>query len=486
MNRLIESIASDFKAYNERVFLVENRDKFLLRPDVIQTMKEMGLEVFYGSNIKQRIRYELREKNERLILVGYNLPNHLEDIKRNSKLISWKLEDYFPVYHRPSLDNLPLDLLEVLFLEKPYEEKNKEETLLEIERCKSVLRGKKTEVFVAERFMEAVENELKEDHLNWPVIMRLISDGLKDSIGTDDFTDVYKKVHEINELFQDELKKSYESSKTSSSVKKPTIVSNILDYLSFNFLNEKIALIVIDGMAFWQYLKLKESLGLKTKEEFIYSWIPSITELSRQAIFRGDTPVNDYNQGPESEKRLWFKFWKEKGVDSFEIDYQHNPKDLIDLQNISKLGIVFTHLDETMHKSDNYYQLSFFTKEWIKETQLGEIISRLNKTGFRIFFTTDHGNIQARGWEKLTQKEKKGMITLGSRGERFIEYPNHRFKEELLEEKPELKEYDAFREKDGVYFANDLSFSDKDVLVTHGGTHILEVLIPFIEISNER
>ena len=49
---------------------------------------------------------------------------------------------------------------------------------------------------------------------------------------------------------------------------------------------------------------------------------------------------------------------------------------------------------------------------------------------------------------------------------------------------PELHD-SVLRENQSIYFKDNLSFSRKDTLVTHGGAHILEVLIPFIEIKNE-
>ena len=50
---------------------------------------------------------------------------------------------------------------------------------------------------------------------------------------------------------------------------------------------------------------------------------------------------------------------------------------------------------------------------------------------------------------------------------------------------PELTE-SVVMEEQAIYFKNDLSFSKEETLVTHGGAHILEVLIPFIEITNEQ
>ena len=37
-----------------------------------------------------------------------------------------------------------------------------------------------------------------------------------------------------------------------------------------------------------------------------------------------------------------------------------------------------------------------------------------------------------------------------------------------------------------LYFNNDLSFSNSENLITHGGSHILEILIPFIQIRHDK
>ena len=42
------------------------------------------------------------------------------------------------------------------------------------------------------------------------------------------------------------------------------------------------------------------------------------------------------------------------------------------------------------------------------------------------------------------------------------------------------------KQDESIYFTSNLCFSGRETLVTHGGGHILEVLIPFIEIKNEQ
>ncbi len=216
----------------------------------------------------------------------------------------------------------------------------------------------------------------------------------------------------------------------------------------------------------------------------IYSWLPSITQLSRQAIFRGDKPKTNYTQGPRNEEKLWRNYWKAKGVHDFEIRYNHESIDLSNLGSITKFAIVFKDLDEKMHGSTDYKDLLNLTKNWIERSGVFEVVNKLHDAGFTIFLTTDHGNIQAKGWRSLKGREKLGTNKSGSRSERHIEYSEKWLTDDFMENNPELKN-SVVMEEQAIYFTSDLSFSRKDTLVTHGGAHLLEVLIPFIEIKHE-
>ncbi|MBK7095320.1 MAG: PglZ domain-containing protein [Saprospiraceae bacterium] len=241
---------------------------------------------------------------------------------------------------------------------------------------------------------------------------------------------------------------------------------------------------MVDGMALWQYELLKSRLPGIKHEEVIYSWLPSITQLSRQAIFRGYTPQNDYRQGPTSEEKLWKTYWKEKGCHEFEVIYQHENTDFTNIDSVSKLAIVLKDLDDKMHSSTDYVDLLMLTKNWIERSKIIHVIDALISKGFTVFLTTDHGNIQAKGWRGLKGREKLGANKSGSRSERHIEYSEKWLSDEFMANNPEMGD-SVVMEKQAIYFKTDLSFSIKESLVTHGGAHLLEVLIPFVEIKNE-
>jgi hypothetical protein len=480
---LLQHIAERLKSYPANVFLVENNDRFLYRSDVQDAFGVMGIEITNGYSLKQRIRFEMREPDGLLILLCQDKSIYLEDIKRQAVAIEFRLANYLQSYHIPSLIELDLSVLDKLFRNQPLVGLNRKETQEFIEKLKDEATSAEPE-YNLDEFIEELNSLLNEELINWSVVSRLIAYGFSKTIGTPKFEELYGHINKANAVFQNTLQTSYHQTKNSSAVKKPRIVSKILDYLNFNFREKKIALIVVDGMALWQYELLKSRLKGTKHEEVIYSWLPSITQLSRQAIFRGATPLTDYRQGPTSEAKLWKVYWKEKGCHEYEVVYQHEKIDFSNLDPVTKLAIVFKDLDEKMHSSTDYVDLLMLTKNWIERSKIFQVVDELISKGFTVFLTTDHGNIQAKGWRGLQGREKLGTNKSGSRSERHIEYSEKWLSDEFIANNPEMGD-SVVMEEQAIYFKTDLSFSNKESLVTHGGAHLLEVLIPFVEIRHE-
>lgn len=480
----VQHITEEFKSHHCNVLLIENNDGFLFREDVISKLDQSGITIVHGTMMHKRIQFELRNLDSILVLLSNDNSAYLEDIKEKSISTEFFLEKYLNGYHIPSILDLELETIDKLYLDKLIIKLSKNETIEVIQKIKHFDKKSEIEKFDVVSFGSSLNNELERTNLNWSTICRLVSNATLKTIGTPQFDEVFLKVNWVNENFQRNIKESYQQLKNSSSVKKPKIVSKILDYLNFNFSKDKIALIVVDGLAFWQYELLKEKLHNIKNEEVIYSWIPSITQLSRQAIFRGDTPQTEYRQGPVSEEKLWKEYWKSKGVNESEIKYQHENSEITNISSISKYALVFKDLDEKMHSSTDYKDLLKLTENWIDRSKIKTVIEQLLQNGFRIFLTTDHGNIQAKGWRSLQGREKLGTNKSGSRSERHIEYTEKWLSDDFVANNPELRD-SLVMEDQAIYFKTDLSFSRKEILVTHGGAHIMEVLIPFIEISNE-
>lgn len=99
-------------------------------------------------------------------------------------------------------------------------------------------------------------------------------------------------VSKANESFDKWIKENFHKLRSLSVLPKPKMVHQIPHYLSRKA-DKKIALIVLDGMSFTQWHLIKNHLhskDLKTDETAVFSWIPSITSVSRQALFSGNEP----------------------------------------------------------------------------------------------------------------------------------------------------------------------------------------------------
>ncbi len=480
---LIQHITDRLKSYPAKVFLVENNDRFLYRSDVQDAFGAIGIEINHGTSMEQRITFEMREPDGLLVLLSQDNANYLEDIKNEAVAIEFSLANFLQSYHIPSLIELDLSIIDKLFRNQPLVGLSRKETQEYIEKLKDEATSSEPEYNLVE-FIDGLHVLLHEEDINWAVVSRLIAEGISKTIGTPKFEELYDQINKANTVFLETLQTSYPQTKNSSAVKKPRIVSKILDYINFNYREKKIALIVVDGMALWQYELLKSRLPGTKHEEVIYSWLPSITQLSRQAIFRGDIPLSDYRQGPTSEEKLWKMYWKDKGCHAFEVAYQHEKIDLSNIVTVSKLAIVFKDLDNKMHGSTDYADLLMLTKNWMDRSKIAQVIEDLLSKRFTVFLTSDHGNIQAKGWRGLQGREKLGTNKSGSRSQRHIEYSEKWLFDEFMENNPDL-ENSVVKEEQALYFKNDLSFSSNELLVTHGGAHLLEVLVPFIEIKNE-
>ena len=307
-----------------------------------------------------------------------------------------------------------------------------------------------------------------------------VGECIVESLERDAYDKIEKEIDRINSEWQNGLEDRYFGQILSSFLSAPSYVGNVLNHIYTKYKNDKVALVVVDGMSFWQYLILKKSLPstLDIQDSFIYSWIPSITMLSRQAIFKGGRPSRDYRQNPQNEKKLWFEYWRNHDFMDEEIGYEYNH--LEENSGIAKrLAYVTAKLDDKMHASETNRDLFSLTKNWA--TSFVNDIECLIADGYKVFLTTDHGNVETNGWRKLTSQEKVYLYGDGSRGMRHLIYNDTHGMNELYNQ---MEPKQVWRHDDWIVWRNRKSFlSNRDQVITHGGCHFLEVLVPFVKIS---
>ena len=131
-------------------------------------------------------------------------------------------------------------------------------------------------------------------------------------------------------------------------------------------------------------------------------------------------------------------------------------------------------LDELMHGNImGYEQLFLNTKLWIEKSGICNSIKDLRDAGFEVYLSTDHGNIEAELNLKVTAGQKSLMH---SKSKRFIQFDTE---DQAITYIENNKNYQLGKKEKSVYFKDTNGFGTSgDKVITHGGSHILELLIP--------
>jgi hypothetical protein len=305
--------------------------------------------------------------------------------------------------------------------------------------------------------------------------------------GHGELQEAYQKVeHALNVRFQRFIENTYSSLFSLSGVRKPVVVSRILEHINARPARKK-ALLVIDGMNYWQWNILAKELssaGVGYASNASLAFIPTITAWSRQAIFKGDKP--DLGDDNSKENKLFESYWHNRGVPMYQIAYtKFSLRAPLLVSSISEdttiLGIVCNDLDDIMHGSllgNN--QLKMSTEQWIATSKIVESIKELRARGFQLYITADHGNIEATGLKNLAMKEKVGTL---SRGKRHLHFTNEVLLNGFVEQNASL---DLGKKGLSLYLKGQQAFTQENSqVITHGGSHLWEVIVPFISINEK-
>lgn len=259
----------------------------------------------------------------------------------------------------------------------------------------------------------------------------------------------------------------------------------------------KVALVVLDGLAFDQWLILRQILlkqipHLKLSDEAVFAWIPTITSVSRQTIFAGKPPMyfpNSLNTTAKEES-FWKQYWIERGFNIPEIAYIKGlgEADSISLvEEISPktrvLGLVIDKVDKIMHGMQlGTAGMHNQVRQWAELGFMSNLLDLLLDNGFQIFLTSDHGNIEATG----IGQPKEGA-TAELRGERVRVYPNSTLRTNVKNQFPNAIEWRNLGlppEYLPLLAPSRQAFiREGEKIVAHGGTSLEELVVPFIGIS---
>lgn len=305
-----------------------------------------------------------------------------------------------------------------------------------------------------------------------------------------------QQLKNVNKSFKEWMFSKYHQLHSLPPVPKPKMVHQIPHYLS-RFSDEKVALLVLDGMNMSQWMMVREVLvnhQLKVDVTPVFSWVPSSTTVSRQSIFSGLKPYEfaDSILTTNKESKQWKEFWIENGIPGDYVAYEKS----LGLKNYTReelayninpsikvYGAVIDVIDQFIHGARQGNQTVYNEiKTWLQSNYLFNMISDLLDAGFEVFLTSDHGNKECKGIGRLNEG-----VLVDTKGERMRTYRSKKLRDETAEKQPGTIAWSdvGLPEEFHVLLAKgEGAFTPKNNrIVTHGGISIEEVIVPFVKVS---
>lgn len=343
-------------------------------------------------------------------------------------------------------------------------------------------------------------------HRDWVEMARRLGEIISrfNNLSTSVAQPIQQQVRALQRLADDRLKdwlfQHFADLPSLPTARAPVMVHHVPRYLSLRRTagEERIALLVFDGLALDQWTQIREHLaarvpGFSAEEGGCFAWLPTLTSVSRQALFSGLKPREFPNsiETTSQEPSLWTRFWQENGLRKSEIIFQKGLKRTEQLAELEEAisrpttkvaGIVVDMIDQIVHgamlgKRGIAGQIS----AWCDTGFVEKLLLLLTAQGYEIYLTADHGNVDAEGIGRLSQ----GVVS-ELRGERVRTYRS----DALAASVP--SEINGFRfDIPGLppdflplYAGTRGAFVPKgDQIVAHGGISVEELIVPFVKIS---
>ena len=481
MQKFLEAIVKRISVEYAQLSIIKNPDGFLKERGVQQAIgKEFNVCFVCGTAIELRCHYEIVLKNDRSTKYCYLIDDStrlLPDMLKNAFEGRFIVGDLFPNFvDKNVLRGLSLETIIHLYENNTLGFVSGSEARMKV-MAYEYSKGAVKKINPDDYISRLREVDVAGDFKNW---IPKVADVVKEAVAEGFYTEIKSSIASINRVFQESILSRYNDAVVSNHMLRARAVNKVLPHLKSKYSSsDKVALVVVDGMAYWQYQVLKEHLkGFNVEDNVIFSWMPSITMLSRQALFRGDVPMQDYKQNPSNECKLWIQFWQAAGIASADIQYIYDGDDLDAFSTTKRLALVINELDDKMHASTDNSDLMALTENWAR--RFAPKIKYLKDCGFTIYLTTDHGNVLSEGWRSLNSQEKTFLYKDGSRGTRHLIYDS------LDEMRTFVKSNDEvglLQYQNWVVMCGDKCFKKAgQEMITHGGSHFMEVLIPFVKI----
>jgi hypothetical protein len=256
----------------------------------------------------------------------------------------------------------------------------------------------------------------------------------------------------------------------------------------------------MDGLSLDQWIVIRKVLikqcpRYRFREDAIFAWIPTITSVSRQAAFAGRPPLYFPNSihTTEKEPALWMQFWVDQGLTPQEVAYARglgdgaldNVEALITRPKTRVVGLVIDKVDKIMHgMALGMAGMHNQVRQWAGQPFMARLIDSLLDNSFRIYLTSDHGNIEATGCGRPAEGAVADL-----RGERVRVYSDTLLRGQIKKRFPDALEWPPIGLPEDylpLLAPGRTAFvRQAERLVGHGGISLEELIVPLVQIERQ-
>jgi hypothetical protein len=333
-----------------------------------------------------------------------------------------------------------------------------------------------------------------------------------------EMTDRYEALHlKLEQQFAGWMMVRYHTLHSLPFLPAPVMVHRIPDYMAVCRNQDpasRLALLVVDGLALDQWLIIRdvwaeEGQDWSIQPGAVFAWVPTLTPISRQALFAGVAPqfFPDSWRKTDRDASHWQRFWHERGLHPESVGYLRNlgvkgldadgnvlqageaalepeVETLLSSAQYQVIGLVINTVDNIMHgmqlgTAGMHQQVQLWLTRY---RYLTKLVARLIQASYTVFLTSDHGNVWAQG----IGRPSEGVL-VDARGERARLYTDPSFLALAKQQSPSAIEWTnvGLPEQLKVLLAPrlDAFLNVGHHAVCHGGMALEEVIVPFIQIS---
>ncbi len=300
----------------------------------------------------------------------------------------------------------------------------------------------------------------------------------------------------LDERFEEWVHRDYGLLQSLPPYPTPVMVHQVVHYMEHQNDVAKWALLVVDGMSYADWLYIRSLIDLtayQVTERAVFAWVPTITSVSRKAIFSGRVP-RDFGQSlgtTSGEENLWRQFWSQKHRDPATIRFQKTADqmnfdellDSLDDGACDIVGLVANTVDVSAHSTTmGTKQLLQTLRFWIEERQwLPKMIAGMVDQGFQVVITSDHGHVPVEG----IGRPPTGDIP-ESKGQRVQVFGSQTLREQVAAEWGTPWTHLSGLPADYVPLlapSRQAYASRGQRLLSHGGVSMEELMVPMIRIA---